>query len=73
MNLTKIQYNFQPGVGRLLDSDQHQTIGTPGLSVAVAKRWQERKASTIDGSFRGMLAGLRYPERVFYFDNGDNE
>ena len=43
------------------------------VDFAVAKRWQERKASTFDGKFRGMLGALRYPEKRVCFDNGDKE
>lgn len=40
---------------------------------AVAKRWQERKAPSFTGEFRGMLAAVRFPEKVVMFDNGDIE
>lgn len=43
------------------------------VDFAVAKRWQERKSSTVDGNFRGMLGAIRFPERVVYFDNGEIE
>ena len=40
---------------------------------AVAKRWQERKQHSFDGDFQGMLAAIRFPEKVVVFDNGDIE
>lgn len=40
---------------------------------AVAKRWQERKASSFDGTFRGSLGAVRFPENYVMFDNGDCE
>lgn len=43
------------------------------IDFAVAKRWQERKQPTFDGSFRGSLAALRFPENCIVFDNGDIE
>lgn len=43
------------------------------VDFAVAKRWQERKASTFDGTFRGCLGAVRIPEMCVVFDNGDVE
>lgn len=40
---------------------------------AVAKRWQERKESSFNGSFRGCLGAIRIPENCVVFDNGDIE
>ena len=40
---------------------------------AVAKRWKERKGPSFDGTFRGCLAAVRFPERCVVFDNGDIE
>ena len=40
---------------------------------AVAKRWQERKQQSFCGDFRGMLAAIRFPEKVVVFDNGETE
>ena len=38
---------------------------------AVAKRWQERKEPSFDGTFRGCLGAVRFPEGCVVFDNGD--
>lgn len=38
---------------------------------AVGKRWQERKASSFDGTFRGCLGAIRIPENCVLFDNRD--
>lgn len=43
------------------------------VDFAVAKRWQERKQPNFDGTFRGSLAALRFPEGHVVFDNGDIE
>lgn len=40
---------------------------------AVAKRWQERKQPSFDGTFRGCLGAIRVPELTLMFDNGDHE
>jgi putative acetyltransferase len=40
---------------------------------AVAKRWQERKEPSFDGTFRGCLGAVRFPENCVVFDNGDTE
>ncbi len=43
------------------------------VDFAVAKRWQERKQPSFDGTFRGCLAAVRLPEGCVVFDNGDIE
>ena len=43
------------------------------VDFAVAKRWQERKQLSFDGTFRGCLASVRFPEGHLVFDNGDIE
>ena len=43
------------------------------VDFAVAKRWQERKQPSFDGTFRGCLAAVRFPENCVVFDNGDIE
>lgn len=40
---------------------------------AVAKRWQERLQPGFSGGFDGLLAAVRFPEKVVQFDNGDTE
>ena len=40
---------------------------------AVAKRWQERKEPSFNGTFRGCLGAIRIPENCVVFDNGDIE
>lgn len=40
---------------------------------AVAKRWQERKRASFDGTFKGCLGAIRLPENCVVFDNGDTE
>ena len=40
---------------------------------AVAKRWEERKAATFNGTYRGQLGAVRLPEHTVHFDNGDIE
>lgn len=43
------------------------------VDFAVAKRWQERKESSFNGTFRGCLGAVRIPEYCVVFDNGDIE
>jgi len=43
------------------------------VDFAVAKRWQERKQKSFNGTFRGSLAAVRFPEGCVVFDNGDIE
>ena len=40
---------------------------------AVAKRWQERKQPSFNGTFRGCLGAVRFPESCVVYDNGDTE
>jgi hypothetical protein len=40
---------------------------------AVAKRWQERKQPSFNGTFRGCLGAVRIPEMSFMFDKGEIE
>jgi hypothetical protein len=41
------------------------------IDFAVASRWQERKALSFDGQYRGKLAAARFPEQVIVFDDGN--
>lgn len=43
------------------------------VDFAVAKRWQERMQPSFNGTFRGCLAAVRFPEGCLVFDNGDIE
>ena len=43
------------------------------VDFAVAKRWQERKESSVSGTFRGCLGAVRIPENCVVFDNGEIE
>jgi hypothetical protein len=40
---------------------------------AVAKRWQERKQLSFNGTFRGCLGSIRMPEMTLMFDKGESE
>ena len=40
---------------------------------AVAKRWQERKEPSFNGTFRGCLGAVRFPELTVMFDTGETE
>ena len=40
---------------------------------AVAKRWQERKQPSFNGTFRGCLGAVRFPDNCVVFDNDDTE
>lgn len=40
---------------------------------AVAKRWQERKEPSFNGTFRGCLGALRLPENTLHFDDGTQQ
>jgi len=40
---------------------------------AVARRWQERKEESFDGTFRGLLGAVRIPEGRIVYDNGEIE
>lgn len=40
---------------------------------AVAKRWQERKEPSFNGTFRGRLGAVRLPENTLHFDDGTQQ
>jgi len=58
-------------------SNYRSEISLSGRAIcadfAVAKRWQERKDSSFNGTFRGCLGGIQIPENCVVFDNGDHE
>lgn len=43
------------------------------VDFAVGKRWKERLSPGFDGTFRGQLAALSFPEMNLVFDDGETE
>ncbi|QDS95706.1 Bis(5'-nucleosyl)-tetraphosphatase PrpE [asymmetrical] [Roseimaritima multifibrata] len=41
------------------------------IDYGVAKRWEERRKPKFNGTFKGRLAALRFPELVTVFDDGE--